>query len=114
MLLRLADTPDLNADVTVSVQTSKHGDCAAGETVAVGVQDLQEMYNQFSQQVDKGLYELASDSGKNGLPPSPNSSTTAGSVPAPAPDSDAVAQLGDAQQRANQVAGEVQQASALH
>jgi hypothetical protein len=42
---RLTDTPDADQTVNVSIAASKKGDCASGQTVAVKVDDLQEMYN---------------------------------------------------------------------
>jgi hypothetical protein len=112
VLMRLTDTPDSNQDVTASVQSSKSGDCASGKTVAVGVQDLQEMHNQFRAQLDTGLKTLASDSGKGGLPKAPDTTTTGGEVPPPAPDADAAAQLTSTQQQADQAEKDVQQSAA--
>jgi hypothetical protein len=110
VVMRMTDSPDGNQNVSASVQTSKQSDCATGQTVAIGVQDLQEMHNQFRQQLDSGLKTLATNSGKGGLPSAPDTGTTSGEVPAPAPDSSAAAQLANAQQDANQTEQQVQQA----
>ncbi len=109
VLMRLTDSPDANQNVNASVQSSKKGDCAAGQTVVVGVNDLQEMHNHFHEQMDSGLGKLASDSGKNGLPAAPDTTTTAGDVPAPPPDSGAADQLQQQQQQADQTEAQVQQ-----
>ncbi len=111
VIMRMTDAPDANQNVSVSVQSSKKADCAAGQTVAVGVQDLQEMHNQFRQQLDSGLKTLASNSGKGGLPQAPDTTTTGGEVPAPAPDSGAAAQLASAQQDAEAADNAVQHGS---
>jgi hypothetical protein len=93
VVMRLTESPDANQNVNASIQSSKKGDCASGETVAIGVQDLQEMHNQFLAQFDSGLQQLAENGGKGNLPKAPDTATTAGEVPAPAPDSGAAAQI---------------------
>ncbi|MGH9431775.1 MAG: hypothetical protein ACRD3T_09550 [Terriglobia bacterium] len=112
VVMRLSDTPDANQNVTASVQSSKKADCTTGQTVAVSVQDLQEMHNQFRQNLDSGLKTLASNSGKGGLPKAPDTTTTSGEVPAPAPDASAASQLQDQEQQANQTEQTVQQQAA--
>jgi hypothetical protein len=102
VVMRLADTPDTNQNVTASIQSSKKGDCVTGDTVAIGVQDLQEMHNQFRAQLDSGLQALADNSGKNGLPKAPDTATEAGEVPPPAPDAGVAQQLTAQQQQADQ------------
>jgi hypothetical protein len=102
VVMRLTDSPDANQNVNASIQSSKKGDCATGQTVAVGVQDLQEMHNQFRAQLDSGLQQLAANSGKGGLPTAPDTATTAGEVPPPAPDSGAPAQVTAQQRQADQ------------
>jgi len=111
VLMRLADTPDDNQNVTASVQSSKKGDCAAGQTVVVSVQNLQEMHNNFREQVDSGLKSLADNSGKNGVPNAPDTSTTPGEVPVPPPDGAAADQLQAQQGLADQSEAQVQQVS---
>jgi hypothetical protein len=102
VVMRLADTPDDNQNVTASVQSSKKADCATGQTVAIGVQDLQEMHNQFREQLDAGLKTLADKGGTGGLPKAPDTATTGGEVPPPTPDSAAADQLQAQQQQADQ------------
>ncbi len=108
VIMRMTDTPDDNQNVTASVQSSKKADCAAGQTVSIGVQDLQEMHNQFRQQLDSGLQTLASNAGKGGLPQAPDTSTIGGEVPAPMPDKSAADQLKSAQQEGETVESAVQ------
>ena len=42
-----------------------------GTQLAVGVQDLQDMHNDFRQKMDSGLQALADNQGKKGMPASP-------------------------------------------
>jgi len=112
VVMRMTDAPDANQNVTASVQSSKKADCAAGQTVSIGVQDLQEMHNQFRQQLDSGLQTLASNAGKGGLPQAPDTSTTSGEVPAPMPDKSAAEQLQGAQQEGEAIDNAVQHGAA--
>jgi hypothetical protein len=109
VLMRLSDTPDDNQNVTASVQSSKAGDCPTGQTVVIGVQDLQEMHNQFRAQLDSGLKTLADKGGTGGLPKPPDTATTNGEVPPPAPDSAAADQLQAQQQQADQTEAQAAQ-----
>ncbi len=108
IITRIDDNPDANQNVSALVTTSKRRDCPSGQKVAVSVQDLQEMHNQFRQQIDSGLKTLADNQGKNGLPKSPDTSTSAGEVPAPSPD-DVQAELQKQQADANQTETDVKQ-----
>ena len=107
VVMRLSDTPDGNQNVTTSIQSSKQGDCATGQTVAIGVQDLQEMHNQFQEQLDSGLETLADKGGTGGLPKPPDTATRGGEVPMPTPDAGAAEQLQTQQQQANQIQAQV-------
>jgi hypothetical protein len=66
------------------------------------------MHNQFRQQIDSGLKTLANNQGKNGLPAAPDTRTSAGEVPAPAPD-DVQTELQKQQADANQTETDVKQ-----
>ncbi len=68
VLLRTGSAPDENNKVSVSVVSSKKGDCPVDTTSDVEVTELQEMHNQFREKMDTGLKSLAENSGKNGLP----------------------------------------------
>ncbi len=109
MVMRVADNPDANQNVNAKVLSSKQGNCGAGQVVAVSVQDLQEMHNQFRQQIDDGLQQLAQNTGGGPLPQPPDTGTMAADVPPPAPDPGAAAQLQVAQTQADQIEGQVQQ-----
>ena len=52
---RIADQPDDDNMVNATVKSSKKDECAIGATVAVSVDDLQEMHNQLQIQMDAGL-----------------------------------------------------------
>ena len=107
VVMRLSDAPDGNQNVTTSIQSSKQGDCATGQIVAIGVQDLQEMHNQFQEQLDSGLETLADKGGTGGLPKPPDTATRGGEVPMPTPDAGAAEQLQTQQQQANQIQAQV-------
>ena len=112
IITRLDDTPDDNNKVRVSVSSSKGGDCGVGSTLMVDVNDLQEMQNQFGEKIDSGLQTLANNSGQGGLPPAPDTGTTAGEVPLPPPDVNVDSALQAQQQEADQTETQVQQEAA--
>jgi hypothetical protein len=112
VLTRLTDTPDADNTVNASVSASKKSDCASGQTVAVNVDDLQEMQNHFAEQVNSGLGELAKKQGTGGIPKAPDTSTVASDVPPPAPDTTAAQTLQDQQQAADQTEAQVKQQAA--
>jgi len=109
VVTRLTDTPDADNAVNATVSATKKGDCASGATVAVKVDDLQEMYNHFEEALTNGLGELAKKQGTNGMPKAPNTGTTASDVPAPKPDPDAEKILQDQQQRADETEKQVKE-----
>jgi hypothetical protein len=109
VITRLTDKPDDDNNVNVSVSASKKTDCAPGKQVAVSVDDLQEMHNHFREQLTSGMGELAKKQGKDGLPKAPDTSTTAGDVPAPPPDKSAAKSLDDQEKAADQTESEVKQ-----
>jgi hypothetical protein len=112
VITRLTDTPDSDNTVTASVSASKKSDCAAGQTVAVNVDDLQEMQNHFDEQLNSGLGELAKKQGTGGIPKGPDATTTASDVPPPAPDTTAEKTLQDQQAAADQTESQVKQEAA--
>jgi hypothetical protein len=112
VITRLTDTPDGDQKVNVSVTSSKKGDCAAGKSVLVAVDDLQEMHNHFQEQLDAGMKELAAKQGTGGLPKAPDTGTTASDVPAPAPDKTAAKSLEDQDKSADQTEADVKQETA--
>jgi hypothetical protein len=109
---RIDDTPDSDGMVLVRVASSKQGDCTQGSKPAVKVADLQDMSNRFREQLDSGLQQLAANSGKNGLPTAPDTTTSAApDVPTPEPDKDVYAQLQGLQKEADQAEQDVKQHS---
>jgi hypothetical protein len=112
VVTRLTDTPDADNMVNVSVSASKKADCASGQTVAVKVDDLQEMYNHFQEQLTNGMSEMAKKQGTGGMPAAPDTGTTPSDVPAPAPDATAAKALQDQQAAADQTEAQVKQETA--
>ncbi len=102
VITRLTDTPDADQKVSVSVGSAKKGDCAAGKTVLVSVDDLQEMHNQFAEQLDNGMKEMASKAGTGGMPKAPDTGTVPSDVPPPPPDKSASQALADQDKAADQ------------
>jgi len=108
VVTRLTDTPDATDNtVNASVSASKKGDCAAGATVAVKVDGLQEMYNHFQEQLTDGLGELAKKQGTNGMPKAPDTSTKASDVPTPKADPDAAKAIKDEAAEADKLEADV-------
>jgi hypothetical protein len=112
VITRLTDTPDADQNVNASVSASKNNECAAGKTVAVSVDALQDMRNHFQEQLDNGMKELAEKQGTGGLPKAPDTTTTASDVPVPPPDKDAAKDLTDQQAAADQAETQAKQDAA--
>jgi hypothetical protein len=112
VITRLTDTPDADNKVNASISASKKNECASGSTVAVSVDDLQEMHNHFEEQLNNGLKSLADKQGTGGLPKAPDATTVASDVPAPQPDQDAAKALADQQAQADQVEAQAKQEAA--
>jgi hypothetical protein len=112
VLTRIQDTPDADQNVKVLVASSQRNDCSSGSQVAVAVQDLQDMHNDFQAKISEGLGKLAENQGKNGMPSGP----AAGSKPNPngqaQPDLTVEADLKAQQDEATQAEKDVQDASA--
>jgi len=107
VIKRTSETPDDNRTVTAMVSSSKKSDCAVGQQIAVGVDDLQEMHNQFEQQLDNGMKELSSKQGTGGLPKAPDATPQPSDVPPPAPDNTAAKTIQDQQTAADQTEAQV-------
>jgi hypothetical protein len=112
VITRLTDTPDGDNNVNASVAATKKGDCASGQTVAVKVDDLQEMYNHFAENITNGMGELAKKQGTGGMPAAPDTGTQAGAVTPPPPDTTAAKSLQDQQAAADQTEQQVKQEAA--
>jgi hypothetical protein len=57
--------------VPISVMSSKSGDCSVDVTTNLDATTLQDMHNQFREQLSAGMEQLASNQGENGLPAGP-------------------------------------------
>ena len=114
VVTRTSETPDDDQNVTVKVAASKKSDCEVGSEGPVAVDDLQEMYNHFREQLKDGMGELAKKQGTGGLPKAPDTSTSAGDVPAPEPDKTAEKTLKEQQSAADQTESEVKQEAAAN
>lgn len=110
VLTRLDNAPDANQNVKVLVTTSQRGDCATGAQVAVGVQDLQDMHNDFAAKIDGGLQKLAESQGKNGIPGGPAAGGQKNPDGMASADLTALADLQDQQKVADQTETDVKQA----
>jgi hypothetical protein len=104
---RTGDALDEDSNMAVKVRASSKDSCPAGTETTVSADDLQEMRNHFRELVDSGLKELADNSGKNGLPKAPDTTTKAGEVPPPTPDNNVDAELQKAQADADQTEADV-------
>lgn len=88
------------------VLASKGGpECRRADTVAVALNDLQEMQNQMRQTIDDGLAKLQAQQGQGGLPPAPPSAQVAPSNAqftsiAPPPDPDVATELSQQESQA--------------
>jgi len=79
IIYRIGSTPDANNKLGVNVISSKSGDCPVDTQASIELVALQEMHNQFRQQIAAGMDTLASNQGRNGLPTGP----AAGARPSP-------------------------------
>jgi hypothetical protein len=112
VVTRTTETPDDDQNVNVKVVASKKADCEVGSEGPVAVDDLQEMYNHFREQLKDGMGELAKKQGTGGLPKAPDTTTTAGDVPPPEPDKTADKTLKEQQSAADQTESDVKQEAA--
>jgi len=111
VLKRTGDQLDSNNAIEVTVVSTKKNDCALGTKAMLDSNELQEMYNHFRETLDAGMKSLADNAGKNGVPAAPDTSTTAGEVPAPTPDANVDGDLQQQQKDADALEAEVKQNS---
>jgi hypothetical protein len=109
IIQRTTDSADSDGNVTVKVVASAQKDCAIGKSGPMSTDDLQEMYNSFRDSVKDGMGDLAKKQGSGGLPKAPDTTTTAGDVPPPAPDKSAEKSLNDQATAADQTEADVKQ-----
>ncbi len=110
ILTRIGNTPDANQNVKVLVTSSQNNDCEAGTQLAVSLQDLQDMHNDFRQKIDAGLQVLADNQGKDGMASGPPADPKPVEEGQAQPDTDATAQLDQQQKAADTAEADVQQA----
>ena len=113
IVTRIGTTPDANQKVNVLVTSSQKGDCQAGAQVAVLVQDLQDMHNDFAAKIDGGLKQLADNQGKNGIPAGPAGGGHANPDGTANTDLTALADLQQQQQTADQTESDVKLAEGV-
>jgi len=92
---------------SVRVLASKGQDCATNSVVGVSLQDILEMQNHLRETIDRGLGQLQSNAGRNGIPVMPSQamgSPVATSIASsmPQPDPNAAAELSQQAQQATQ------------
>ncbi len=109
VVYRTGDKPDDDNMVDATVKSSKKDECPLGATVGIDVSDLQDMHNSLRETMDEGLKKLADNNGKNGLPAAPDTKTTTGEVPPPAPDSNVQDDLAQTQKDADQAEADAKQ-----
>ena len=116
-LLRLVAPPANDASiVALRVASSKQMDCPAGVTVAVSLQDLQEMQNSFRSEIESGLASLSANQGRGGIPVAPPDAVAAPPRPTlvgvePMSANDMSAALEEQRQQADQAEAQVAGAS---
>ena len=112
ILTRISNTPDGNQNVTAMVTSGQKNDCPSGSMLAVSIQDLQDMHNDFAQKIDKGLQKLADNQGKNGMPASPAAAHRANPDGQAQPDMTASSDLQQQEKDADSAEKDVNQAVA--
>jgi len=107
VLTRIANKPDASQNVTTLVTSSQTNDCEAGTQLAVSLQDLQDMHNDFREKTDAGLQALADNQGKNGIASGPAPDRRPAEEGQAQPDADASGLLDQQQTEANQTEADV-------
>ncbi len=114
-VLRLASPPPPQAtSALLEVVASKPGSCRLGTFVNVGLEDLQDFYNQMRESLAQGVDELRSKAGMNGVPPIPanvnvNARQSAFVEAAPPPDTQVATELNQEVQAATALETEATQ-----
>jgi hypothetical protein len=93
-ILRLAVTPtDGTGIAELRVASSKKTDCPAGVQVTVSLPDLQDMQNNFHEQIEQGLSVLQATQGQNGLLAAPSDAVQIPPRPSPTGDASAAGSI---------------------
>jgi hypothetical protein len=81
-VIQMRGAPPMNSPTASLVVLSSRGqDCPKGATISAPLQDLQEMNNAMMATVDRGLSDMQSKQGQNGMPSLPQGS--AGTIDSP-------------------------------
>jgi hypothetical protein len=72
IILRTSDAMGADRTVGVSILSSKPGDCPINSLSKIDISTLQEMHNQFREQIYSGLGFLAANEDRRGLPKGPS------------------------------------------
>jgi hypothetical protein len=110
--MRSAPAVDATAADLVVLSSKGGQECPGSDTVAISLDDLQEMQNHMRESIDQGLQELQTNQGKGGLPRAPASQPVAQpaySTIAPPPDPNAASEIQQQDQQANQAVTEANQ-----
>jgi len=104
---------DMTTDgkVAISVENSKQGDCPVDFSTALDVSALQDMHNQFREQISTGLEQLGSDQNRKGLPAGPAASPRPAAEGQAPEDSEARGLLAAQNQEADQTEADIKQAT---
>jgi len=112
--MRSAPAPDATAADLVVLSSKGGQECPGSDTIAVSLDDLQEMQNHMRESIDQGLQELHTNQGKGGLPTPPaavsaQETSAAYTSLAPPPDPNAASEIQQQDQQANQAVTEANQ-----
>jgi hypothetical protein len=105
---RRGKTVAADGGIAVDIVSSKPGDCPADAGAAIQLADLQEMHNQFREQIDSGLKMLAENQAK-GLPMGPAAGARSVAEGTADPASDAASQLAAQDAEAARLEADVRQ-----
>jgi hypothetical protein len=111
VITRISDVPDRSLSVQVLVTTSQTGECSPGTNLAMSLQDLQDLHNDFRENLDSGLQVLADNAGKKGMPRGPASGAHANPAGVATRDERAQIELQDLQIEADNTEDEVARAA---
>lgn len=109
---REVDAPGSDGAVAVKVVGSKKEDCPVGTDTRIQLEDLNDMYNHFREQLDAGMKELSEKQGKNGIPASPAPGGKANPEGQAAPDLTTQSELDKAQAEADDAEKDVKATAA--
>jgi len=111
VITRITDIPEVSLNVQVLIIASQRSDCGPGTKLAISVQELQDMHNDFREKLGSGLQLLAENHGKNGMPRGPATGGHANADGVAAPDQNAQIELQQQQIEADNTEDEVARAA---